>query len=178
MMGTLTLHKLIILTRPPLSKKFQASLKIPSGKKFSFFLLFFKILLFHHRLVLTFFFLLISVWKSEAHSEPSHRSKMELFTKRLSYVHRKFTLCIPLSSSQTLMNNFWMIEFPDFYQNFSQYFFFQSFMSIAVQGVCSPRKYIQLKKFKLEKVWNKFKQNFQGCKNILSSFGSIYWLNI
>ena len=40
-------------------------------------------------------------------------------------------------------------------------------------------KYIQLKMFAFEKVWNKFKQNFHSCKNIsLSSFGSIYWLNI
>ena len=30
-----------------------------------------------------------------------------------------------------------------------------------------------------EKVWNRFKQKFHYCKNTpLSSFGSIYWLNI
>ena len=44
---------------------------------------------------------------------------------------------------------------------------------------CPAKKYIQLKMFIFEKVWNKFKQNFHSCKNIsFSSFGGIYWLNI
>ena len=44
---------------------------------------------------------------------------------------------------------------------------------------CPAKKYIQLKMFIFEKVWNNFKQNFHGGKNVsLSSFGGIYWLNI
>ena len=44
---------------------------------------------------------------------------------------------------------------------------------------CPAKKYIQLKRFIFEKVWIKFKQNFRDCKNfLLSSFESIYWLNI
>ena len=44
---------------------------------------------------------------------------------------------------------------------------------------CPAKKYIQLKMFIFEEVWNKSKQNFHGYKNIsLPSVGSIYWVNV
>ena len=42
----------------------------------------------------------------------------------------------------------------------------KTFSTAYLQGVLQ-KKYIQLETFIFEKVWNKFKQNFYGCKNIL-----------
>ena len=66
------------------------------------------------------------------------------------------------------------------------HFFFKQFVYLIkyytiqrYSAWCPAKKYVQLKMFIVEKVSYKFKQIFHGCKKIsLSSFRSIYWLNV
>ena len=51
-------------------------------------------------------------------------------------------------------------------------------LSTVISTGCPVKKYIQLKMFIFQKVWNKFKQNFHGCKNILlPSFKNLDWIS-